>query len=90
METHHCGLVSAVLERFEPYLQETGRFKIFSSGNPDLGQNKCELFHSSLPQRRVGTSLGGGGCSAIYKIVTYFVITLREVSSDLKWNVGTN
>lgn len=51
METHQCGFMSAVLERFESYRMETVRFKIFSFRNPDLGQRKCEVFffHSSLP-----------------------------------------
>jgi len=49
METHQCGFMSAVLERIEPYRKEAVRFEIFSFRNPDLGQKKCELFHSSLP-----------------------------------------
>jgi hypothetical protein len=49
MEIHQRGFMSAVLEWFGPYHKETVSFEIFWLRNPDLGQKKCELFHSSLP-----------------------------------------
>ena len=67
METHQCGFMSAVLERFEPYHKETVRFKIFSFRNPDLGQRKREVFVPQLPSVKKGWDPWGRGQDHLQK-----------------------